>query len=151
MPKNFKNMDALARYLRKKVSSSLENEVAAVAKSLMHAHVEKDVSSEYTPLMYERRGSLHGGLGDIDNMETTLLDDTTLMLINNTPPNHKYRHSALRGWSVAKAVELGEHYQFSCPPGPRPFTHKTAVDLYRNKQHITALKAGLRRQGLNIK
>jgi len=151
MRKDFRNMKDIATYLRKKIGSALEVEVGDTIRAVMQAHVETDVYSEYTPYMYERRGSSNGGLGDIDNMETTLLDKMTLMLVNTTLPNPRYRHSALGSWSVAKAVELGEHYQFSCPPGPRPFTHKTAVDLYRNKQHITALKAGLRRQGLNIK
>jgi uncharacterized protein with GYD domain len=35
--------------------------------------------------------------------------------------------------------------------GPRPFTAKTIENLKKSRAHVSALKAGLKRQGINVK
>jgi len=150
---NFRNLEEIRAYLSKKVGSALERDVADAVKEAMHDRVESDVYNAYNPSMYERRGSHSGGLGDKKNMKAQMLDDTTLLLTNETPPNPNYRHLRLRGWSVAKSVERGARYDYISPEeiGPRPFTKNTANELRAKKQHIYALVQSLKRQGITTK
>ena len=63
------------------------------------------------------------------------------------------------GKNLPELVEFGDGYKFyhyDFPSRrrymePRPFTAKTIEHLKESRAHVNALKAGLRRQGINVK
>jgi len=140
----------LDKMIRNEISKVLVKEVAAEVKKVESENIEQTVYNVYEPTVYERRGEEDGGLGDIDNMVVELTDEMTLRVSNRTPPHPGYKHDALTKSYIDEAVEYGEKYDYY-NPGERPFTQETVKDLKANKQHIDAMKEGLRKAGLSVK
>jgi hypothetical protein len=142
---SFSNLKDVEKYLQKKVSNALVNEVAQSVKETEAKIINDTVYDVYEPRYYVRRFD-NGGLSDTDNMKSELVEDGVLIVTNETPPNPNYPHRALRS-TVAEVVEYGDGYTFY-NPGSRPFTRNTVNELERTGDHITALRDGLRRQGI---
>lgn len=146
---NFKDFKSLESYLKKKIDNALENEVAETIKSTQQEVIQDVVYEAYTPKFYERRGRDGGGLGDIENMHSTVKDGV-LTVTNLTEPNPDYEHNLLKSQYIDTAVEYGQRYDYF-NPGARPFNETTIERLQNNKKHIEAIRRGLKRQGINTK
>ena len=130
-----------------KINDALSAEVAEAVRVNEIESISDVVYDAYTPKVYIRRYS-DGGLIDERNMTARLVSDGKLAVTNDTQPNPNYRHTALGNRTVAQAVETGRGYQFYSP-GARPFTAETVNALKRNREHVAALRAGLRRQNID--
>jgi hypothetical protein len=145
----------------------LVNEVTAVTKKVEQKNIQATVYDAYDPIVYERR--MHqGGLIDERNMEVKVIGSDTIEIKNTTPPNPKKfepkGHSDVTegtplSGDLDKLVEGGHssgglQYEYVVPGAaylnPRPFTKNTINDLKENKQHVEAMKIGLKKQGLII-
>ena len=144
----FKSLDDVAKFLQPKINKALTKEVAQKVKEVEQKNIQTTVYDAYKPKMYIRRLE-DGGLIDERNMVSTLLDDGLLGVRNVTPPNPNYIHDALTSDSIDEAVELGKEYDFY-NPGPRPFTKNTAQELRNSKEHVEAMRVGLKNQGLDV-
>jgi len=143
------------------IDNALEQEVATAVKVEEVEAVFQEVYGAYAPAPdgYERR-EVSGGLADPENMHTYVANNT-LVVKNVTPPNpvvriHGERTAAWTGVNLPLLVEYGNghggFYQVSHGPWakPRPYTEATRNALRAGKQHVSALKAGLVRQGLKV-
>lgn len=159
--------DALAKInkqLMPKVDDALTREVFAEVRNEEAATIQEVVYGVYTPHRYRRRGK-NGGLGDADNIQIKggTAKGGRLAVVNTTPPNPGgcgRTGMVTVDKSLPSLVEHGQGYHghaydFAQSGGdylsPRPFTAKTVERLKESKAHITALKDGLRRQGVKVK
>jgi len=122
----------------------MKKEVSWESQTTMQKHVVEDVYDKYDS-QYDNKYHM-GGLLDIENIETKMIDDTTLRIEN-------IRKDEDTGRYVAKVVETGKGYYTDWLDdliGERPFVKQTADEL-RNGKARDALKRGLIREGLNVK
>ena len=145
----FRNLNEVAKYLQPKINEALKKEVADRVATVQQRNIQATVYDAYNPKEYLRR-SENGGLLDADNIKAELIEDGVLSVKNVTPPNPRYRHDKLEGNFIDYAVEYGKDYDFYSP-GARPFVKDTIEDLRANKQHVEAMRRGLKRQGVNLK
>jgi len=136
----------LEKQIMIKVNEAMLNEVATVAKLEEQEHVQTDIYNSGSPVIYKRRGFSLGsdGLGDINEMESTLIDNGTIEIVNKAEPKAYWDTPN----SLATNIEMGyglEWYSVS-----RPFQQRTVESLEQNKKHVTALKAGLVKRGLTV-
>ena len=141
----FDNLSALQKHINEAIADALGNEVAEEIKQTESEVIDR-VVYHFAPSLYVRR--TNGGLGDTSNMSAEVTGGF-LVVKNLTPPNPDYRHTKLNSPYIASAVEFGERYDFWRDSYPRPFTAETAKALQTNKNHIKALRRGLRRKGIN--
>lgn len=146
--------------LEKKISNALNTEVAEAVKNREADVIVDVVYAALTPVDYERRGD-GGGLGDIGNITHTV-DGNKLIVSNETPPNPYLNGLNPSGGMttttkpIAALIEKGIHasdgygYDYAHVE-PRPFTEETIESLKDDRAHVSALKKGLRRQGLKVK
>jgi len=137
-----KNIEA---QIKKKIQSSLKKEVSETSKDIMVDKLDSVVYSQYTPTQYSRSYD-DGGLADEKNIETKMIDDTTLRIEN-------IRKDEESGRLVTPIVETGKGYYTEWLDeliGERPFIKATAEELRKGKAR-DALKRGLIREGLNVK
>lgn len=114
--------DLLAEYekykqtLRKDIDEVLSTHVAEDAKNVILQHVENDVYSAYTPIMYNRRGE-YGGLADLENLESTVVNGT-LTISNKTPfsDSDDAARAAGMGMTLVDVIESGSS-AFGMPDG----------------------------------
>ena len=143
------------------IDNALEQEVAIAVKVEEVYAIYDTVYGVYKPAEgeYERRET-SGGLADPSNMHTSVADNR-LVVKNVTQPNpvariHGEYTKANIYVNLPQLVEYGHghggFYQVSHGPwaSPRPFTEATREALRSGKQHVSALKAGLVRQGLKV-
>lgn len=147
----FNSMAELAKYVNEKAQNALLREVAETVKEVMHEEVHRTVYDVYEPKKYVRLGD-SGGLSDVTNMDSALLPDGTLVVRDDRDNRTDATYSGFR--DVAMIVESGQGYQHKVPSvltDGRSFTELTEEELAINKQHVQAMKAGLIRQGLDVK
>jgi hypothetical protein len=158
----FKSMDELFKHIKDTVNNSLENEVTDTVREFEQQHIDDDVYSVYKPKMYKRRG-LDGGLIADENI-IGYVDESksTLTVVNATPPNPHALDEDLvtTDKNLPELIEYGDgyngnNYDFPTDDGafmyPRPFVENTIDELKNTKEHIKALKEGLKRNGINTK
>ena len=122
----------------------MKKEVSWESQTTMQKHVVEDVYDKYDS-QYDNKYHM-GGLLDIENIETKMIDDTTLRIEN-------IRKDEESGRYVANVIETGKGYYTDWLDeriGERPFIHNTFEEL-KNGRAVIALKKGLLRQGLNVK
>ena len=122
----------------------MKKEVSWESKTTMQKHVVEDVYDKYDS-QYDNQYHM-GGLLDIENIETKMIDDTTLRIENIRKDEETNR-------LVAPVVEYGKGYYTDWLDeriGSRPFVEQTADEL-RNGKAKDALKLGLLRQGIDCK
>lgn len=156
-----KKLTQLSDKLKPKIDDALNHEVADTVKSVEAATIDEVVYGVYAPKEYRRRDR-NGGIGDTDNMQHTVKDGQ-LIVINTTPPNPAGCPSGrfvTVNKNLSELIEYGHDYkghQYDFPRSgtaymePRPFTKETIERLYTQKDHVTALKAGLKRRGIDSK
>ena len=104
-------------------------------------------------------------MGDPYNIEIRggVAKGGVMVVVNMTDPNPGGCTSdanVTTGKNLPELVEFGDGYKFyrydfpkrgAAYMGPRPFTAKTIENLKKSRAHISAMKAGLKRQGINVK
>lgn len=152
------------KQLMAKIDDAMTKEVFAEVRDEEAATIYAEVYKLYTPRIYRRRGE-YGGLGDPYNIEIQggSAIGGRMAVVNMTAPNPGGCTSdalVTTGKNLPELVEYGDGYKFysydfpkrgAAFMGPRPFTAKTIERLKRSCAHVNALKAGLKRQGINVK
>ena len=151
------------KQLMAKIDNAMTKEVFEEVRDEEAATIYSEVYKVYTPRMYRRRGE-YGGLGDPYNIEIQggVAKGGTMAVINVTEPNPGgciSNDQVTTGKDLPALVEFGNGYKFYQYdfPGkgrymePRPFTAKTIEHLLESRAHVSALKAGLKRQGIKVK
>jgi hypothetical protein len=152
------------KQLVQKIDNAMTNEVFKEVQDEEAATIFSEVYKVYTPRMYRRRGDM-GGLGDPYNIEIRggSAKGGVLVVVNVTEPNPGgcFDNSRVTtGKNLPELVEYGHGYKyytydFPSKKGrfmePRPFTAKTIEHLKESGAHISALRAGLKRQGVRVK
>lgn len=151
--------------LRIKIDDALTKEVFNEVQDEEAATIYDEVYKVYTPRMYRRRGDF-GGMADPYNIEIKggAAKDGVLTVVNMTEPNSGGcvdNDAVTTGKNLPELIEYGDgykFYQYDFPGNgrgrylkPRPFTAKTIEHLQDSKAHVTALKNGLKRQGVRVK
>lgn len=154
----------ISRQLAPKIDAALTQEVFEAIRIEEVATIQEVVYGGYTPHRYRRRNK-NDGLGDPSNVQIKggAAKGGKLSVVNTTPPNPGgcgRTRMVTVDKSLPSLVEYGQGYHgytydFAEYGGnylaPRPFTEKTIEHLKESKTHITALKNGLRRQGMKVK
>jgi len=133
-----------AKLKSKYIPSAMQTEVAWASKTTMQKHLIEDVYNVYDS-QYENKYHM-GGLLDLENIETKMIDNNTLRIEN-------IRKDEESGRLVAPVIESGIGYYNSHLDkliGARPFVERTADEL-RSGVAREALRKGLIRNGLDIK
>ncbi len=152
------------KQLAQKIDNAMTNEVFQEVQDEETATIYSEVYKVYTPRIYRRRGE-YGGLGDPYNIEILggSAKNGVLVVVNMTEPNPggcMDNSRVTTGKNLPELVEYGQgykYYTYDFPRKgagfmrPRPFTAKTIEHLKESGAHIAALKAGLKRQGVNVK
>lgn len=153
------------KQLMAKIDDAMTKEVFEEVQDEEAATIYSEVYKVYTPRMYRNRFK-YGGLADPDNIEIRggAAKDGVMVVVNMTEPNPGGcvdNDRVTTGKDLPELVEYGDGYKFYSYdfPGngrgrylkPRPFTAKTIEHLKESRAHVNALKAGLRRQGINVK
>lgn len=153
------------KQLMAKIDDAMTKEVFEEVQDEEAATIYSEVYKVYTPRMYRNRNK-YGGLADSDNIEIRggAAKDGMMVVVNMTEPNPGGcvdNDRITTGKDLPELVEYGDGYKFYSYdfPGkgrgrylkPRPFTAKTIEHLKESRAHVNALKAGLRRQGINVK
>ncbi len=159
--------DVLAKIneqLAAKIDNALTKEVFEEIRDEEIETISGEVYGVYKPQRYRRRGK-NTGLGDAADIQIRggAAKGGKLVVVNTTQPNPG-GCGRTRMVTVNKSLpSLVEHghgyngytYDFTWPGGdylaPRPFTSKTVEHLKESRAHVTALKDGLRRQGVKVK
>lgn len=155
----FKSMNDIKKYIQAKVNESLLNDVVPAVREVMIDQIDKTVYDAYKqPEVYERRND--GNELRNENSIGGYVLNNTLEVYNAAPANPdiyerggKYE-SQNAGEYLAPIIEYGEGYDFPSEEAynePRPFVSNTREQLKEEKQHVTALKNGLKSKGLNVK
>ena len=154
---------AANKKLISKIDNAMSNEVFKEVQDEEAATIYEVVYKVYTPKMYRRRGD-YGGMADPYNIEIVGggARGGVMVVVNLTEPNPGGCMSddqVTTGKNLPELIEFGhgyKFYQYDFPKRgaafmePRPFTAKTIEHLKESKAHITALKAGLQRQGVKV-
>lgn len=147
-------LEELMVKLQEQVQDVVKNNVVETIKDVETEHIREDVYNTYTPTMYQRRYE-NDGLIDKENMKEVIKkEDNTISLdiTNDTLENQDYPNADQD--YIDSIIENGEGYTwknsqiYQEQPYPRPFTENTYKDLEENKQHITALKEGLKQYNI---
>lgn len=156
--------------IQKKIDAALYQDVyPAVAKKESKV-IQEVVYEAYTPKEYARRFyeySGNDGLASLRNIEIRrgVSKNGTLVVVNTTAPNPDGRpqSAVTTDKLLPNLVEYGHggsvyggRYDFVRNPNAsylkaRPFTKETVEALKKDKDHIKAMKRGLRRQNLKVK
>jgi hypothetical protein len=148
----FSKWSDLEKQLKAKVSETLQKEVFEEIRDVEIENINDIVYSVYEPNVYKRRGS-SGGIGDRENIQKNMVDDLTMEVTNDTPANLKHKGTD-KPLDILIERGHGNPYRYDYPSDgeymkPRKFTEATINDLKQNKQHIKALKEGLKKRGLS--
>lgn len=154
-------LERIAAKLAPKIDDALEHEVADAIREEEAETIAEVVYGVYTPKMYRRRGDM-GGFADPYNIEAEVKNGR-LTVKNTTEPNPGGTlndDAVTTGKHLDELIEYGHgssggFYDFPKRGAsfmkPRPFTAKTIEHLRKNKAHLDALKAGLKRLGIKTK
>ncbi len=155
---------AANKSLMRKIDNAMNNEMFKAVQYEEIAAIDEAVYNVYSPSIYQRRYE-HGGMADPDNI--TIAGGTAhggvMAVVNVTEPNPggcANNDLVTTNKNLPELITFGHGYKgdlYDFPDWrrrymyPRPFTAKTIAHLKSSKAHITALKAGLQRQGVKVK
>lgn len=142
----------IEKQLTNKIQDALQKEVADAVSERMKMAIKVQVYDSYSPKVYERRYD-RGGLVDDSNIKPVARGNK-LIVKNITMSNEEYLPKGKKPYKIAGVIEYGggkgygeyDYYGLR----PRPFLEATRKDLIKNKQHISAMKVGLKRQGIDV-
>lgn len=137
----YRDLNALYKYLQHQVNSAMEKEVAEEAKRVMEVHIQTDVYNAYTPTDYERTYQL------LEDVQSNVISDGTIEVKDTRSENGK---------DITKIIEYGVGYDWGYirnldqEIGARPFIENTYEDLNTNKTHVKTLKNVLESKGIRV-
>ena len=158
----FKNTADLMAYVRKAVDTALTEDVFPVVQKVEVDTIEDVVYSQPTSGYYRRRGE-YDGLGDPYNIEIKggVAKNGIMSVVNVAIPNSylngRNGDYATTNKDLQYLVEFGHSrsgdpgYDYWRRPKARPFTATTIERLQASGECKTALKNGLKRQGIAVK
>ena len=136
------------------VNKILDEDVSLIIKLTEQNAIIKEVYESYTPLLYDRR-EMNGGLADIQNIKHYVKDGS--LVVKNVTPANPYKGTTNKNLPMLIEYGDGVHGNFydyrrkgRDYMKPRPFTATTISMLESNKDHITALKQGLRDHKIKV-
>lgn len=159
----FIGLDKALKAIQGKVNDTLLHEVAETIKQTEITHVYDDVYTR-DPGRYTRRYA-NGGLGDINNLYEYLEGDGVLGVAQGTPFN-PYVNGVDASDGISHNTPLGMNgldglvnygngwngIEYDVKSwGPTNFINNTVDELKSTKEHVQALKQGLKARGLNVK
>lgn len=155
MGKSFTSLKALEAEIQKQVNSVLQKEMAEMVKEKISDHVKSDVYDVYpNPIMYERRNFHNGSLGDEERMDSYLIEDGVLEVVDNADFNHPfaYNHNGYGGVDLDKSLAFNIEYGYGNFPWSkaRPFIENTREEIKNNNLHIKTMKSALKTKGLEV-
>lgn len=153
------------KQLSRKIDAALSKEVFQAVRDEEAAVIESEVYDVYPEPSKYRRRRQNGGLADSGNIKIKggAAKDGVLAVVNTTPPNPggcQNNGGVTVNKDLPQLIERGYGYRrffYDFPKmgasymGPRPFTAKAIENLKKNRAHVTALRDGLRRQGVKVK
>ena len=158
----FKNTADLMAYVRKSVDRALTEDVFPVVQETEADTIVDVVYSQPTSGYYRRRGE-YDGFGDPYNIviKGGVAKNGILSVVNVTVPNPYLNgvngEFATTNKDLQYLIEFGRSrsgdpgYDYWPKPKARPFTAKTIERLEASGACTTALKNGLKRQGIAVK
>ena len=159
MGKSFSNFKQLEQYIMEQVNSSLKQEMAEMTKGKISEHVKSDVYNAYpNPTRYKRRGFIEGslGLGDVTRMDSKLIQDGVLEVVDNADFNHPfaYTHEGDGDINTSKSLAFNIEYGYSDRSEPwnepRPFIEKTKEEIQSKGLHTQIMKSALKARGIDV-
>jgi len=140
--------------IQKQINDSLKKEVSTMVKNKISNHVALDVYVVYpNPIEYERRHFENGSLGDVKQMESTLIDDGVLKVQDNADFNHEFASMYDRGYggvdlskSLSENIEYGYGSMSRIWNKPRRFIKNTKEDIKDSNSHVETMKIALRKR-----
>ena len=164
----FKGLDKALKVIQKKVEDTLLTEVAEVVKNEELYHVYEDMYSRPTSGFYERRYE-QGGMGDKNNYQhfvdvngensrTLVVTNTTQFnpYLNGKDASDGYSQNTMRESGLDGPINYGDgwngiKYDYAEGEPATDYIENTIEDLNASKNHVKALRAGLRKRGLTVK
>lgn len=157
MSKTFSNLKQLEQYIIQQVNSSLKQEMSEMVKEKISDHVKSDVYDVYpNPVMYERRDFVNGSLGDETRMDSHLIQNGVLEVVDNADFNHPfaYNHGGYGDINTSKSlsynIEMGYGSMEEDWNEPRPFVENTREEIRSKRLHTQIMKSALKARGLNV-
>ncbi len=157
----FKSYSQARAYVEKAVAAALAGDVNSAVQKVEKQTIRKTVYQAYEPTVYKRRESLY-------DLEGSVIDGKTLEVRNTAKPNaagvmagydnpaYDGEVKASTGKDLVRTIEYGGYsynggdgYDFY-DVGPRPFIQTTVETLAAGKQHVAALKQGLKKKGITV-
>lgn len=155
--KNFTSLSALEAEIMRQVNSSLKEEMSEMVKDKISDHVKSDVYDAYpNPVMYERRGLVEGslGLGDTEQMDSYLIQEGVLEVVNNADFNHPfaYNHGGYGGVDLGESLAHNIEFGYGNDPWskPRPFIKNTREEIGSKGLHVQTMKSALKTRGIDV-
>lgn len=153
----FQSMNDFAKQVGILLDNILFDEVYEAVRDVQLEHIAEDVMDVYRPAEYERRDN---GLENPGNIWASRSSQNELVVENVTQFNPDYGTENY-GYGLVGLIEYGDgwnglYYDYRPKKNarylkPRPFIANTRADLKTNKQHIQALKDGLKTRGIRFK
>ncbi len=138
----FKNLNDLFAHIEKDVQDTLGHEVGEEVKETMSEAVQISVYDAYDPFVYTRRFN-NGGLMCTNNMRSRV-DGNTLTVTNETPLDNGRTDT---DYTLTDIIVNGLGRQ----PFPRNFINTTEERLDITKNHVWAMRQGLKNRGYKVK
>lgn len=152
---DFNNLSSLFSHVRKTANDVLKKDVAPIVKDIYKETIQSEVYDSYSPTVYQRRGSLI----DDSNYKYEIISDGELEVTNVAVPNESVRGYSIvpssqtmfirwiESGSIPNIFNMYESYPWT---QARPVTQHTIEKLQIGKQHMQALRNGMRIAGINI-
>ena len=136
----FNNLNDLFKKIENDIQETMRNEVAENAKDEMIDAIRTSVYHGYAPIEYIRRYG-NGGIGARENIKVDEIDNG-IMLKDIAPLDN-----GRTDYALDDIVVNGLGFM----PFPRDFYSKIVEELSENKEHMQALKDGLKKRGYSCK
>lgn len=136
----FNNLNDLFKHIEEDVNNTLENEVAETVKDDLLVSIHNDVYSAYSPEHYKRR-MVNGGFSNRSNLEATVYDG--VLKVRDVAP----LDNGQTGYALDDIIIHGYGNQ----PFARNYISRTEERLRDTKDHVEALKSGLKKRGIDVK
>lgn len=157
MPKNFKSLKELAKYMNEKALPKAMDGVGEKCKNIVKNRIDEDVYEKYTPVEYDRSYELRNSIISTEptnnNGTITVEVKHDTNLINATPPNQHMSvvdqsdvSSHLPKWindgNIGHVFGQGEWTE------PRPYRDNTIEQIKQNDIFKKELKKELSKQNI---
>jgi len=149
--KNFSSLSALEAEIQKQINSVLKQEMSEMIKEKISQHVKTDVYDVYpNPIEYERRDLQNGSLGDEERMDSHLIGDGVLEVVNNNDFNHPwaYNHEGYGDIDTNKSLTFNIEYGYGDKDTvwnkSRSFIENTREEIRSKNLHIETMKSALK-------